>query len=68
MTNTNSFQNWVEIFAGWVCRLLRPLQVSAGGCEQAPGFPEGAESTDSVFTESAFLVEVERLFSYFGLT
>lgn len=42
--------------------------MSAGGCEQAPGFPEGAESTDSVFTESAFLVEVERLFSYFGLT
>lgn len=41
----------METFAGWVCRLLGPLQVSAGGCEQAPGLPEGAESTDSVFME-----------------
>lgn len=51
MTNTNSFQNWVETFAGWVCRLLGPPWVSAGGCEQAPGLPEGAESTDSLFIE-----------------
>lgn len=48
--------------------LPTPLRVSAGGHDQAPGLPEGARSTDSVFTESAFLAEVERLFSYFGLT
>lgn len=48
--------------------LPAPLRVSAGGCDQAPGLPEGAGSTDSVFTESAFPAEVERLFSYFALT
>lgn len=45
-----------------------PRPVPAGEHDQTPVLPGAPASADSGFTELALSAEVERLFSYFGLT
>ena len=45
-----------------------PPPVSAGEHDQTPVLPGAPASADSGFTELALSAEVERLFSYLGLT